>query len=188
MAKKLKRKKQGGGFTFKKGKINQPYDEQAKLTYEARVRGHDEPLITEDYDIDQRDLKKIGRKGDLFLDTTVKKLEKRKKQVDPMTGKKVNKGYSFGPHFPPGFEGRRQAHQSARKMNRAFYVHDGKEYNTLTRIEADKGVKAGSKQHLANMRSGKDYVDWSSKKKKSFRLNKKKKQSGGFLEPPTEKI
>tara|TARA_Y100001963_G_scaffold124431_1_gene175246 strand:+ start:99 stop:908 length:810 start_codon:yes stop_codon:yes gene_type:complete len=172
---------QKGGFNFKKGNINQPYDEQARIDYETRVRGHYEPLITEDYDIDQRDLGKIGTDKDIFLDTTVKKLEKRDKSINPVTGEKT-KGFGFGPDYPDF----RTAFQANRKRNAAFFIYDGKEYSTLTRVEKKQGISAGSKQHLANMRSSKDYVDWTSKKKDSFRLKKKRK--GGWLEPPTEKI
>ena len=165
--------KQDDEFLFDKGKVNQPFDERSKVEYETRVKGHQEPLVTELYDIDQRDLKKIGTKKDIFLDTTVKRIKKEKQSINPMTGEDVEKPLGFGPDFPSGYQGRRQAHQHARKMNRAYYVHDGKKYNTITRIEQDEGIKPGSKQHLANMSSGKDYVDWSSKKKDSWRLKNK---------------
>ena len=154
---------------------------RAAAVADKRREGRKKSLITESYDKDQKDLKKVGTKKSIFQNTTVTKLKK---------DKSVSGGYS------PDYDTFRQAFQAARKKNAVNFTHKGKKYTTQTRVEKEKGIKAGSKEHIAIMKSGKDYVDYGSKKKDSFTLKTKKivkkKKLGGFrdtfLEPGIENI
>jgi hypothetical protein len=159
------------------------YQSIAAATVKKRKEGRKNPLITESYDRDQSNLKYTGTKKSIFQDTTVKNLKKDKSVVGGLS---------------PDYDTFQQAFQAARKKHAIKFKYKGKEYSTITRVEQKQGIKAGSKEHIAIMRSGKDYVDWGSKKKDSFTLTtqnivktKKKKRLGGFREdfilpPPTE--
>ena len=165
---------------------NENWKTKAAAVAKKRREGSKKPLITESYDKDQLDLKKVGTKKSIFQDTTVKKLKKDKSVVGGLS---------------PDYDTFQQAFQAARKKNAVKFKYKDKEYTTITRVEKEQGIKAGSKEHIATMKSGKDYVDWGSKKKDSFSLKKStykpykgisKKKLGGFrdtfLEPGIENI
>ena len=160
---------------------NENWKTKSAAVVKKRKEGSKKALITESYDKDQLDLKKVGTNKSIFQNTTVKKLKKDESVVGGLS---------------PDYDTFQQAFQAARKKNVVNFTYKDKKYTTQTRVEKNKGVKPGSKAHIAAMKSGKDYVDYGSKKKNSFTLKTKsiisKKKLGGFrdtfLEPGIENI